>query len=115
PRRVCRLGGLTGTHDAVLHARRDPEARFWTPGDRDRRRRDRRPRDLLPCTSAMNADRSFAILMNPASAGGKPLRVLPALQEALSEAGADHRVVETRDMAHATHAARDASGRGEVV
>jgi len=63
----------------------------------------------------MNADRSFAILMNPASAGGKPLRVLPALQEALSEAGADHRVVETRDMAHATHAARDASGRGEVV
>jgi YegS/Rv2252/BmrU family lipid kinase len=63
----------------------------------------------------MNADRRFAILMNPTSAGGKPLRVLPALQEALSEAGADHRVVETRDMAHATHAARDASGRGEVV
>ena len=63
----------------------------------------------------MNADRRFAILMNPASAGGKPLRVLPALQEALSKAGAEHRVVETRDMAHATHAARDASGRGEVV
>jgi YegS/Rv2252/BmrU family lipid kinase len=63
----------------------------------------------------MNADRRFAILMNPTSAGGKPLRVLPALQQALSEAGAEHRVVETRDMAHATHAARDASGRGEVV
>ena len=63
----------------------------------------------------MNADRRFAILMNPTSAGGKPLRVLPALREALSEAGAEHRVVETRDMAHATHAARDASGRGEVV
>ena len=63
----------------------------------------------------MNADRRFAILMNPTSAGGKPLRVLPALKQALSEAGADHRVVETRDMAHATHAARDASGRGEVV
>ena len=63
----------------------------------------------------MNADRRFAILMNPASAGGKPRRVLPALQQALNEAGAEHRVVETRDMAHATHAARDASGRGEVV
>jgi YegS/Rv2252/BmrU family lipid kinase len=63
----------------------------------------------------MNADRRFAILMNPTSAGGKPLRVLPALRQALSEAGAEHRVVETRDMAHATHAARDASGRGEVV
>jgi YegS/Rv2252/BmrU family lipid kinase len=63
----------------------------------------------------MSADRRFAILMNPTSAGGKPLRVLPGLQQALNEAGAEHRVVETRDMAHATHAARDASGRGEVV
>jgi YegS/Rv2252/BmrU family lipid kinase len=60
-------------------------------------------------------ERRFAILVNPTSAGGKPLRVLPALQQALREAGAEQRVVETRDMGHATHAARDASGRGEVV
>ena len=63
----------------------------------------------------MSTDRSFAILMNPASAGGKPLRVLPDLRQALAAAGAEHRVVETRDMAHATHAARDAAGRGEIV
>lgn len=63
----------------------------------------------------MSADRRFAILMNPASAGGKPLRVLPGLKRELDAAGAEHRVVETRDMAHATHAAREASGRGEVV
>jgi len=63
----------------------------------------------------VSADRRFAILMNPASAGGKPLRVLPGLQRELDAAGAEHRVVETRDMAHATHAAREASGRGEVV
>jgi YegS/Rv2252/BmrU family lipid kinase len=63
----------------------------------------------------VSTDRRFAILMNPASAGGKPLRVLPALQQALREAGAEQRVIETRDMGHATHAARDASGRGEVV
>jgi YegS/Rv2252/BmrU family lipid kinase len=63
----------------------------------------------------VSADRRFAILMNPASAGGKPLRVLPGLQRELDSAGAEHRVVETRDMAHATHAAREASGRGEVV
>jgi YegS/Rv2252/BmrU family lipid kinase len=63
----------------------------------------------------VSTDRRFAILMNPASAGGKPLRVLPALQQALTEAGAEQRVVETRDMGHATHAARDAAGRGEVV
>jgi len=63
----------------------------------------------------VSAGRRFAILMNPASAGGKPLRVLPGLQRELDAAGAEHRVVETRDMAHATHAAREASGRGEVV
>ena len=63
----------------------------------------------------MSDDRRFAILMNPASAGGKPLRVLPELQRELDAAGAEHRVVETRDMAHATHAAREAAGRGEVV
>ena len=64
---------------------------------------------------ARECDRRFAILMNPASAGGKPLRVLPGLKRELDAAGAEHRVVETRDMAHATHAAREASGRGEVV
>jgi YegS/Rv2252/BmrU family lipid kinase len=63
----------------------------------------------------MSNERRFAILMNPTAAGGKPLRVLPSLQQELSNAGAEHRVIETRDMAHATHAARDASGRGEVV
>ena len=63
----------------------------------------------------MSADRRFAILMNPTAAGGKPLRVLPGLQRALTAAGAEHRVVQTQDMAHATHAARDAAGRGEVV
>ena len=51
----------------------------------------------------MSSDRRFAILMNPASAGGKPLRVLPGLQRELDAAGAEHRLVETRDMAHATH------------
>jgi YegS/Rv2252/BmrU family lipid kinase len=63
----------------------------------------------------VSAERSFAILMNPTSAGGKPLRVLPGLKRALESAGAEHRVIETRDMAHATHAARDASERGETV
>jgi YegS/Rv2252/BmrU family lipid kinase len=63
----------------------------------------------------VSADRRFAILMNPASAGGKPVRVLPLLRKELEAAGAEHRVVETCDVAHATHAAREASGRGEVV
>jgi YegS/Rv2252/BmrU family lipid kinase len=63
----------------------------------------------------VNAQRRFAILMNPASAGGKPLRLLPEVKRELEAAGAAYRVVETRDLGHATHAARDAAGRGEVV
>jgi YegS/Rv2252/BmrU family lipid kinase len=63
----------------------------------------------------MNAERKFAILMNPASAGGKPVRLLPEVKRELDAAGAEFRVVETRDLGHATHAARDAAGRGEVV
>lgn len=63
----------------------------------------------------MNESRRFAILMNPASAGGKPLRLLPQVKQELDAAGAPHRVVETRDLPHATHAARDAAEQGEVV
>ena len=63
----------------------------------------------------MNESRRFAILMNPASAGGKPLRLLPQVKHELDAAGAPHRVVETRDLPHATHAARDAAEQGEVV
>lgn len=63
----------------------------------------------------MNEDRKFAVLMNPTSAGGKPLRLLPEVRKELEAAGAGLRVVETRDLGHATHAARDAAGRGEVV
>lgn len=69
----------------------------------------------MTLSAPVSHDRRFAILMNPASAGGKPVKVLPHLQRELSAAGAEHRVVETRDMAHATHAAREAAGRGEVV
>ena len=63
----------------------------------------------------MSDDRRFAILMNPASAGGKPLRLLPEVKRALDAAGAAHRTVETRDLPHATHTARAAAENGEVV
>ena len=63
----------------------------------------------------MSDERRFAILMNPASAGGKPLSLLPEVKRALDAAGAAHRVVETRDLPHATHTARAAAEQGEVV
>ncbi len=63
----------------------------------------------------MNDERRFAILMNPTAAGGKPLRLLPDVKKELETAGAPYRVVETQDLAHATHAARDAAEKSEVV
>jgi YegS/Rv2252/BmrU family lipid kinase len=63
----------------------------------------------------MSDERKFAILMNPASAGGKPLRLLPEVKRELDAGGAAHRTIETRDLPHATHVARDAVAQGEVV
>ena len=63
----------------------------------------------------MSDDRKFAILMNPAAASGKPLRLLPEVRKELDAAGAPYRVIETRDLPHATHTARDAAQNGEVV
>jgi YegS/Rv2252/BmrU family lipid kinase len=57
----------------------------------------------------------LTIVMNPASAGGKSLRLLPTVKEELSAAGAAWRVVETRDISHASEAAREAAERGETV
>jgi YegS/Rv2252/BmrU family lipid kinase len=59
--------------------------------------------------------RRFAILMNPASAGGKPLRLLPEVEDELTRAGAPYRVLQTRDMSHARETAREAAATGEVV
>jgi YegS/Rv2252/BmrU family lipid kinase len=59
--------------------------------------------------------RTFTIVLNPASAGGKSLRLLPAVKAALGARGADYRVVQTRDMAHADTAAHAASERGDTV
>jgi YegS/Rv2252/BmrU family lipid kinase len=59
--------------------------------------------------------RRFAIVMNPASAGGKPLRLLPRVRAVLGAAGAEIDVVETQDIPHAAEAALAASERGETV
>jgi YegS/Rv2252/BmrU family lipid kinase len=43
------------------------------------------------------------------------LRLLPAVEDALRASEADFRVVQTRDIAHAAEAAREAAGRGDTV
>jgi YegS/Rv2252/BmrU family lipid kinase len=59
--------------------------------------------------------RRFALLVNPASAGGKALDALPAVQESLDALGAPHRTVLTRSMEHAQEEAAAAAAAGETV
>jgi YegS/Rv2252/BmrU family lipid kinase len=59
--------------------------------------------------------RSFALLVNPASAGGRALKALPAVHRVLDEAHATHRTVTTRSIDHAYDEALAAAGAGETV
>jgi YegS/Rv2252/BmrU family lipid kinase len=59
--------------------------------------------------------RRFALLVNPASAGGKALRALPAVHAELDRLGAPHRTFITRSIEHAAQAAATAADDGETV
>ena len=59
--------------------------------------------------------RRFALLVNPASAGGKALHALPAVHAVLDELGAAHRTVITRSIEHAAEEARRAAAEGETT
>ena len=63
----------------------------------------------------MSERRRFAVVMNPSSAGGKPLRLLPAVRGALTAGGAELEIVASQDIPHAADAARAAAERGETV
>jgi YegS/Rv2252/BmrU family lipid kinase len=59
--------------------------------------------------------RSFVLLANPASAGGRALAALPAVIAELDSLGAPHRTVTTRSSEHAGEEAARAAANGEVV
>ena len=59
--------------------------------------------------------RRFALLVNPVSAGGKALKALPVVHEALDRLGAPHRTVTTRSSEHAAEEAAKAAADGETV
>jgi len=59
--------------------------------------------------------RRFALLANPAAAGGRALAVLPEVTAALDRLGAAHRTVTTRSIEHAGEEAARAAERGETV
>jgi YegS/Rv2252/BmrU family lipid kinase len=59
--------------------------------------------------------RRFALLVNPAAAGGKALNALPAVHATLDELGAAHRTVITRSIEHAAEEAKRAAAEGETT
>jgi YegS/Rv2252/BmrU family lipid kinase len=59
--------------------------------------------------------RRFALLVNPASGGGRSLKALPAVTAELDRLGAPHRTVTTRSMEHAAEEAGKACEAGETV
>ena len=59
--------------------------------------------------------RRFALLVNPASAGGRALKALPKVHETLDGCGAEHRTVTTRSIDHAYEEALHASAEGETL
>jgi YegS/Rv2252/BmrU family lipid kinase len=59
--------------------------------------------------------RRFALLVNPASGGGRSLRSLPEVIAELDRLGAAHRTVTTRSIEHAAEEAERARDNGETV
>jgi YegS/Rv2252/BmrU family lipid kinase len=59
--------------------------------------------------------RRFALLVNPASAGGRALEALPKVHAALDALGAEHRTVTTRSIDHAHEEAIRAAAEGETI
>ncbi|HEX6652216.1 MAG TPA: diacylglycerol kinase family protein [Thermoleophilaceae bacterium] len=59
--------------------------------------------------------RRFALLVNPASAGGRALKALPQVHETLDALNATHRTVTTRSIDHAYEEAVGAAEAGETV
>jgi YegS/Rv2252/BmrU family lipid kinase len=59
--------------------------------------------------------RRFALLVNPASGGGRSLKALPAVIAELDRLGATHRTVTTRSMEHAAEASTGAAAAGETI
>ena len=59
--------------------------------------------------------RNFALLVNPASGGGRALEALPKVHATLDGLGARHRTVTTRSIDHAHQEALNAAAQGETV
>jgi YegS/Rv2252/BmrU family lipid kinase len=62
----------------------------------------------------MGADRRHLLLVNPHSAGGRTLKLLPEVESALAREGIEHRTVQTRSLEHGIEEAERAVQAGEI-
>jgi YegS/Rv2252/BmrU family lipid kinase len=62
----------------------------------------------------MSADRRHLLLVNPHSAGGRTLRLLPEVERELAARQVAYRVVRTRSLEHGVEEARRATDAGEI-
>ncbi len=59
--------------------------------------------------------RRLCLIVNPRAGNGRARTLLPQATAALTEAGAEHQVIESESLGHARDLAAQAAGRGEVV
>ncbi len=62
----------------------------------------------------MDPDRRHLLLVNPHSAGGRTLKLLPAVESELAARQVAHRVVRTQSLEHGVDEARRAASDGEI-
>ena len=96
-------------------ARAGTGAEGRSPGSPARRGPRRGRRGARSGGSGRHLSRRFALLVNPASAGGKALKALPVVHETLDRLGAAHRTITTRSSEHAAEEATRAAAQGETV
>ncbi len=59
--------------------------------------------------------RRLCLIVNPRAGNGRARTLLPLATAVLTEAGAEHQVIESESLGHARELAAQAAGRGEVV
>jgi diacylglycerol kinase (ATP) len=59
--------------------------------------------------------RALCLIVNPHANNGRARSLVPPVTAALTQAGAEHRVVESASLAHAKELAAEAASRGEVI
>ena len=70
--------------------------------------------ETAPGSAQRGADRPVRLIANPASGGGRVMKLLPSVRERLSALGLEHQLDLTKSLEHAAELTRDALEAGEL-